>query len=200
MTPVNHDYLETFGLGDDFVAAIGSVCVSWSTAEHAMNFVLQLFAPVNDLSVANCLISPIDISTKFGLAKSLARLRLTDHGKFETIEKVINILAHDLGPKRNRTVHDSFSTTTPGADILQLQFQPKIAKPQSNTPKELTVVREKRTSAKEIRELAHQIKDAAIALNHLGFAYITDCQDGPTPWPDISHLLPQNPNLPQCGS
>lgn len=188
--------LPTFGLSENHLAAIGSVCLSWAMAEQSINFMICNFIPIDDMKGKNVFCGHIDMKHKIELAKYFSRLRITDHSKFKITETFLSRLS-DFGPERNRVAHDVWVVGAHPPERLQLK--PSIKKPAAEPPI-LQTISEVSMSDNDIRKTAQDIQSLSMAVTTISFFYLRDQKDGLTPWPDISHLLPEKPNHPKRGS
>lgn len=179
-----------FGLTEEHLAAIGSVCVAWGQAEQSLNFLIGALMPIADLKAKNVFAGTIGMRHKIILAKHLARLRIVDNTKFEIAEGFLNRLS-DYAPERNRIVHDLWAlgaSTSP----TRLQLRPAIRKPKAGDPAVLMTVSEVSMSARDIRYVTDAIASLSQAITIIAFFYLRD-QERTAPWEGISHMLPPKP-------
>jgi hypothetical protein len=177
--------LSLFGLTEEHLAAIGSVCVAWAGLEQELAFFINELIPIPDPNGRSIISGIRGIEPKIPIARAFARIRIQEDEKFKMVDTTLTVIDKDLRPRRNQAIHSLWI-----ADELpqRLKIEPKFYK-QPFKARKVEFHHLVPMSDDDLRKLANELVLASNAIVQATMLYLRDCKDGPKPWPDICALL-----------
>ena len=175
-------HLNTYGLPEKHLSAIGSVCVGWSILDTALSTLLLSFLQEFDTRPLHIFTGEIQIRERIKLARFFAHERMFSKDDLVQLDWILTQLDSPVRPERNRIVHDVWGATGPS----RLQMKPKFVK-QPHLPKELVTIHEVPMTDDEIRDFEKVIGAFLVSLTHAGILHQRDVTDGHFAWHDISN-------------
>lgn len=116
---------------DRYLFAMGRLCAVWPVLEREAGSLVGALLNAPDDQAA-CLATEIrDLAPRCRLIRTLARTIPSPEEWRVDIDELCNIVTNELGPLRNRIIHDRFGTTEDdsGKMIVRLEQRAKLGKP-----------------------------------------------------------------------
>lgn len=173
----------------DHARAIGELCMSWAALDNAVDSLLEPLMNCDRAVAASIAAATDRLESRIGIIRRLLVYRELDGPWREWVEGLFKRITDELGPLRNRYVHDQWRLKS--GTILKIDKRAAIRKPQSRQPDRLVYDTSDVTPTEAVDRLRTYIDTVLFAMQ---FA-VTDLETwrttGRKPLP-LEQLLPAN--------
>lgn len=157
---------------DELAQEIGRLCMYWSELEFEIAVFLAALLDLNETVRRSLILGALDFRAKLTMLLPIGFKRKPTEHWYESLEKLVNHIDHDLRPERNRIIHD-YWTQVPTADSPEgvphrITLIGRVIRPQARL-QELKLGEVKPFTAKDVGVLYVSIIQAQtrmIALRH----------------------------------
>lgn len=149
------------GQNDRLAASIGELCFAFSGLDRA---VTELYCPLLGCSVvqAACVVSE-NIDPRCRVAIKLLYVEPLPEDWREWVAGLLRRASGELGPARNRYIHDSWRIDEAGA--TKIDHRVSVAKGQSRQPKEIRYDVEQKSAPEELSKIRDRTSTVTMALH-----------------------------------
>jgi hypothetical protein len=150
---------------DDYALALGQLSMGWAALDHTLQETFQWILGT-DVETAAIMASGLDsIESRATPIKKLLVHHNFESDQIDFINKLLNRVVNEIGPLRNRHIHDRWWLTEGG--MKRVDRRATVKKPQSRQRPSLDFNSEKTVNLSEIEQLTEYIYTIEIALWHL---------------------------------
>jgi hypothetical protein len=150
--------------------ALGVMCVVWGHLEAQVNLLLGMLLDLNEQKLTETVTHNLDMRDKLQIVLGLEYLKVQNDAWFTILKWAIERIDNDLRPRRNRMVHDIWTTSAAG-DVKKVETRTGLRKPQAFQLEYFTKI-ETPMTVDEINLLGHDISLMGIRL----FALALSCK------------------------
>lgn len=161
------------------LTSLGRLCTVWAKVDREINHLLAAMLKITDEQVA-CIAHELDgVAARCRLIKTVALTFDNDREWRLALETLVNIISSDLGPKRNRYVHDLWIDRD--EKMLKVDRRVHVGKAASFTDKLLSFDIESNVYYDQVDTVTIQLILAAAELAKGRFDLEGRTPDGPPP-------------------
>jgi len=147
---------------DQYVKALGLLCAGWARLDRELNALLGAVLQCSDAQIACIATEMNDVAPRCRLLKTL--VYTVDVPKLwrEDVADLCNIISNEIGPSRNRYIHDNFGFVDEA--LHKIDRRAKLLKPASFTDLTLDFDRAEAVDNEAVERTAVQAISASARL------------------------------------
>jgi hypothetical protein len=161
-TSGNMGVIETLDFYDRYLLAIGRLCATWSVLDRELNSLLAALLDVDEPQIACIATEMNDVAPRCRLVKTLLYTVDVPADWRADVAELCNIISNQIGPSRNRLVHDRFGVSED--QILKMDRRAKLIKPTSFSDLKLEYDREELVDKDTVENVALKAMAASARL------------------------------------